>query len=149
MVQIRRILCPTDFSKPSLAALQYAADLGRRLGAELVLIHAIPPPAYPTARFAALSGFPDLLQEIRRRAHASMDQTRATVGAELQVKTIVREGTPHDEILAVAADQQCDLIVIATHGFTGLKHALLGSTAERVVRLSPIPVLTVRTPVHG
>jgi nucleotide-binding universal stress UspA family protein len=146
MATVRKILCPIDFSKPSLGALQYGAELARAFGAELWLLHVVPMSAYPTQSFVSITGFPNLREEIRKRVDTEMNAARAAVGSGLRVQTAVREGIPHDEILAAAAETGCDWIVMATHGHTGLKHALVGSTAERVVRLSPIPVLTLRQP---
>lgn len=109
-------------------------------------MHAIPPPAYPPALLTAVAALPELQQELRRRVEADLSSLRDELGDGLTVHVIVRDGLPHDEILATAAENGCDLIVIATHGHTGWKHAMLGSTAERLVRLSPVPVLTLRVP---
>ena len=146
MATVRRILCPIDFSPPSRAALRYAADLARDFGAALLLLHVMPPPTYPTSAFAAVTAFPSLQEQIRKRVDAGLAELRATVAASLPVEATVREGIPHDEIVAAAADNDCDLIVMAIHDRTGLKRVLHGSTVERVVRLSTIPVLTLRNP---
>lgn len=149
MATIRRILCPIDFSPPSRAALGHAADLARQLGASLLLLHVIPPPTYPTSSFAAATAFPGLHEHVRHQVEGRLAELRATLAANLPVETAVREGNPSDEIVAAAVDTGCDLIVTATHGHSGLRHVLLGSTVERVVRLSTVPVLTLRNPVDG
>jgi nucleotide-binding universal stress UspA family protein len=146
MASVRRILMPIDFSGPSMEALRYGADLAEQFGAELLLEHVIAPPAYPTSLFATIQAFPVLHHEVRQHAEDRLAEAQASLGSGVAARTIVREGVPHDEILAAAAEADCDLIVMATHGHTGFQHALLGSTAERVVRLSPVPVLTLRAP---
>jgi nucleotide-binding universal stress UspA family protein len=137
----RHILCPVDFSPPSQSALRLGAELARTLGADLVLLHVVQTSPYPTSYFAALDSFPTLHEELRQRADAALATALASLPAGQRARTAVAEGMPFEQILAAAKD--CDLIVMGTHGHSALKHALLGSTAERVVRQSPIPVLTV------
>lgn len=146
MTRFRRILCPVDFSAPSKHALAYASQLAKADGAELVLLHVVPPSAYPVRNFGTITGFPNLHDEIRKRVQQELSDARQAVDPAVRVSTEIRDGVPHDEVLAVASERDCDLIVIATHGHTGLKHALLGSTTERIVRLSPTPVLTLHAP---
>ncbi|MGE3172665.1 MAG: universal stress protein [Planctomycetota bacterium] len=148
MPPVRSILCPTDFSEPAHAALAYAVDIAKAFGARITLLHVVQPTAYPLHNLASISGFPNLRDELKKGVDADMAQTRTRVPADLQVDAVVRDGVPHEEIIAAAAEHGCDLIVMATHGHTGLKHALLGSNAERVVRLSPCPVLTLRNKGH-
>lgn len=143
MPTIRRIVCPTDFSEPAARAVDYAADLARHFDAELLLVHVIPPSAYPLHNMANVAGFPNLRDELRRGVDGDMAEAKKRVGWP-RVRTEVREGTPHDQILAAAADSGADLIVMATRGRSGLSHILLGSTAERVVRFAICPVLTMR-----
>ncbi len=144
MAQVRCILVPSDFSAPARKALAHAVEYARTFGARLVLLHVVQPSAYPMRNLASISGFPNLRDELRKAIDADMSELRHQVPADLNVSTEVREGVPHDQILGAAHEHGCDLIVMSTHGHTGLKHALLGSTAERVVRLSACPVLTIR-----
>ena len=146
MTRVRCILCPTDFSDPAATALEHACELAKVLPARLVLLHVIAPAAYPLPELATLPGFPDLQGELRKAVETDLEGWRRRVPAGIAVEVALREGVPHDEILAAARESACDLIVMATHGRTGWKHALLGSIAERVVRLSQCPVLTVRGP---
>ena len=143
MVDIKHILCPTDFSPAAEKAIAYAQDLARVFGAKLLLLHVVPPSDYPMRNFGAITGFPNLREEIKKHAAEEL----AAIGKKVKgvtAETELREGQPHEEILAAAAQHGIKLIVMSTHGHTGIKHALLGSTAERVVRLSECPVLTVR-----
>lgn len=138
-----RILVPLDFSEPSEAALHYAVALARELHGHLVLLHAIEPLPYPF-------DLPYLAQETAppvqpARKHLAAIAARS-VPAELLEETSVEVGVAYQVICDAAREMECDLIVLATHGYGGLKHVLLGSTAERVVRHAHCPVLTVRTP---
>ncbi len=145
MVSIRTILFPTDFSEPALHALDQAVEFAKCFGARLVLLHVIPQSAYPMRNLATVAGFPNLRDELKKAADRDLADLRAKLPKELGVEGAVREGVPHMQILECAQDVGADLIVMATQGNTGLKHVLLGSTAERVVRMSPKPVLTVRS----
>jgi glycine betaine transporter len=144
MKPIRCILCPTDFSAPAAVAIEHACDLAKTYSAKLVLMHVLPPPAYPLAEVASLPGFPDLLGQLRKRVEADLEALCTCIPAGITFETLLREGVPHEEIVAAARELGCDLLVIATNGRTGWRHALLGSVAERVVRLAHCPVLTVR-----
>lgn len=141
----RRILVPLDFSGKSRQALAVALPLAQRYGGRILLIHVVEP-VYTYAPFPSGSGaaLPD--------PHPLGKKARETLGAladelvprKLLARTIVRAGQAWHEIVEAANETEADLIVIATHGFTGLKHTLLGSTTERVVRHARCPVLTVR-----
>jgi nucleotide-binding universal stress UspA family protein len=143
MTKIRRIVCPTDFSPTAAHAASYAASMAQAFGAELVLLHVLPEFNYPIRGLGMAGAFPHLLEQLRERARENLQQAQSGLGGVAST-TELREGTPHDVILAVAKERQADLIVMGTEGHTGLTHALLGSTAERVVRLAACPVLTVR-----
>jgi nucleotide-binding universal stress UspA family protein len=133
---IKRILVPTDFSSGSLDALDYAEELARVLDATLLLLH--------------VERVPVAGSKAGERAHAAAAEHLGKVVEELahhglRVEMRLREGAPDEEIADVAASEHVDLIVMGTRGRTGVAHALLGSIAERVVRTSPCPVLTVGT----
>jgi nucleotide-binding universal stress UspA family protein len=143
----KKILVPLDLSARALKALQHAQALARRFGSELHLVHITEPLVYPTDLGYAPVVSGDLETELqegsRERLAAVVEAVRQagfTVSGRLQV------GRPHTEIVAAAADFGADLVVLTTHGFTGLKHVLLGSVAERVVRHAPCPVWVVRDP---
>lgn len=144
MNAIERILCPVDFSEPSEHAMRYAVDLAERLGAELHLVHVfqIPAMALPDG---AIMGGPDWTTRIMERSEQSLKELAARHADQgIDVKTHLVEGVPFREINRVAReDVKADLIVIGTHGRTGLSHLLMGSVAERVVRTSDVPVITV------
>ena len=143
-MRFRKILCPIDFSPPSNEAMCSAAELVRGTDSELVLAHVWQAPiVYPQD-----GAFPsDLFVEARRRAEDDLAAWRASVehlgAARVSTKFVI--GAPWHEIVELArADPEIDAIVVGTHGRTGIKHVLLGSVAEKVVRHAPCPVLVVR-----
>jgi nucleotide-binding universal stress UspA family protein len=147
MVPIKRILVPTDFSEPAEAAVTWATTLAQEFKAELHILHVVPEPyVYPWG--TELTSLP--LNEILVQAEQAADQRLRQLVAEAgggprKVHTRALIGSPVDVILGVVADEHIDLIVLGTHGRGMVGHLLLGSVAERVVRRSPVPVLTV----HG
>ncbi len=143
MTRFHRIVCPTDFSPTAERAIELATQMAKAFDAELVLLHVVPVLNYPTRGLAIAGAFPQLEQELHTRAKERLAQVQAGIQGQT-VRHELRDGDPYEQILACARDAKADLIVIGTHGHTGLKHALLGSTAERVVRLAECPVLTVR-----
>lgn len=146
MPSIRCILFPTDFSGPAEQALTQVVDYAQAFGAKLVLLHVIPPGAFPMRNLATVAGFPNLRDELKKACDRDLADLRAKVPPSTPVEVHVREGIPHMQILDCAKDCGADLIAMSTQGNTGLKHVLLGSTTERVVRMSPLPVLTLRPP---
>jgi nucleotide-binding universal stress UspA family protein len=146
---LRRILVPLDFSPPSLKALHYAKAFARQFHARLVLVHVMEPVVFPSELGYAPLATEALERSFEEEAQAKLSAMGAEIGAAgLLVETRLRVGRPFHEIALAAAELDADLIVIATHGFTGLTHVLLGSTAERVVRHAPCPVLVVREQEH-
>jgi nucleotide-binding universal stress UspA family protein len=146
MLTLNRILCPTDFSLPSEAALDTAIELARRFGADLEIFHAQDMPAYVFPD-GVLPMSPEILASLERSSATELNRLaeRARV-AGLRVTTASVFGASYVEILRRAEETHADLIVMGTHGRTGLAHVLLGSVAERVVRRAKCPVLTVRSP---
>jgi nucleotide-binding universal stress UspA family protein len=143
----KRVLCPIDFSDASRAALETAVDLARRQGGSVTLLHAYPVPGYtvPDGSFVASA---KMMEELADQAKRHLDEWRG-IAASLGmtgVEVVTAVGEPAHEILQYAREHGTDLIVVGTHGRTGLQHALMGSVAERVVRKAPCPVLTVRPP---
>lgn len=144
MTTFRRIVCPTDFSPTAGRAVEYAVDLARTFGAELLLLHVIPDMNYPLRSFGMASALPHLREELHKRATDALLEAKAKAGPNVSVRTLLADGDAHTQIVECARQNSADLIVIGTHGHTGLKHALLGSTAERVVRTADCAVMTVR-----
>jgi len=150
MIDLRKILVPTDFSPPSGNALRYAAAFADKFGADLVLLHVVQDLALllPEAVSVAPPIAPPV-EQTAAAARAALDRLVAEYGlGRLTVHPEVREGAPFQEILAAARERDIDLIVMGTHGHGGLAHVLLGSVAEKVVRKAPCPVLTVHHPEH-
>jgi nucleotide-binding universal stress UspA family protein len=141
--RFNRILVPIDFSRPSLKAIPYALAISRQFGADVQLLHVTdmsqqPPPTLLTLPLVPQSEWNQRFMK-RLQALANRYRIDGKVSA-LEPRT----GTAYDEICAVARELKSDLIVLATHGYTGYKRMFLGSTAERVVQHSPCPVLVVR-----
>jgi nucleotide-binding universal stress UspA family protein len=145
MLSVTKILCPVDFSKPSEAAVAHAAELARRFDAELVLLHVVEPVLYPVA-YGLPPVAPVNYEETAKTSAAAALQPLLgpLVKSGVRVRTLVDSGTASMRICDLAREDGFDLVVLATHGYTGLKHVLLGSTAERVVRHCACPVLTVK-----
>ena len=135
---LARLLVPLDFSAGSLAGLDYAVDLGKQFGAELVLLFVVEPLYY-----AGDLGL--LLEEQQRFGREEMARLEARLKKQgVAFRTLVQTGTPYQVIVDVARRLRVDLVVMASHGRTGLSHMLLGSVAEKVVRTAACPVLTIR-----
>ena len=142
----KRICCPIDFSDASRAALEVAADLARRTGAELVLLHAYPIPGY-TFPDGSVVASPKMMQDLADQAEKHLGEWRADAEKLVGAPRVAMDkavGEPAAEIVSFAEEKGIDLLVLGTHGRTGLEHALMGSVAERVVRRARCPVLTVR-----
>ena len=143
-VAVRTILVPTDFSQCSLAGTEYAASLARKFNATLRLFHAM----YPYTNYVfidragvRLSGLAEAMEETARQEMDALKQLDFL--QSVPVQTEILPGAAVDEICAAAGEPDIDLIVISTHGRTGLKHALIGSVAEHVVRYAERPVMVV------
>jgi nucleotide-binding universal stress UspA family protein len=150
MVHIKKVLCPVDFSDPSREAMHFAVDLAQRYGAEVVLLHVYQVPAYAFPEGMVLAG-PDVLANLVDRIARTLAAWREDAAGRAAGLTVAAEtamGVAHTEILRVARERKADLIVVGTHGRTGLAHVFLGSVAERVLRTAPCPVLTVRPAAH-
>jgi nucleotide-binding universal stress UspA family protein len=148
MSAFKHILVPTDFGKASQRALEVALDLTVQNGAKLTLLHVYELPEkdddidfehLPEDRYRPFD------QAVRQPLEAALASAQATVPA---AKALLRGGHPRERILEVTREHDVDLVVIGTHGHRGIVHALIGSVAERIVQLSPVPVLTVRARVE-
>ena len=145
MIEIKTILCPVDFSSGASAATEYAVGLAEKLGARVHLLH-----VYPLPMLAAPDGglmvTPEVVARMSTESERAISEVAARyVGRGAEIETHVSDGAPYAEILRKAEKIGADLIVMGTHGRSGIAHLLLGSVAEKVVRSSPIPVLTVRS----
>jgi glycine betaine transporter len=140
--KIRTILVPTDFSDYSERALSYAEVLGKNVGARIVLLHVIDALSFVVTESLQ---WEDIYRRLRASAKPLLEgQVRKTEKKGLPAAYDLVQGAPYDQIVKKAGEIGADLIVMGTHGRTGMSHLLLGSVAERVVRLAPCPVLTVR-----
>jgi len=149
MPDIRRILCATDFSGASKRAYEYAVELAAKLQAEVVVIHAYQIPAY-TLPDGMVEVPVEVESNVRQRLEQQLDEFVRSVDTKgAAVKAQLSDGVPYVEITHAARELKADLIVVGTHGRTGLAHLLLGSVAERVVRTSDVPVLTIRSKGEG
>jgi nucleotide-binding universal stress UspA family protein len=146
--RIGSILVPIDFSTPSLKALSYGAALAEQFGARVTLLYVTEPAGLPDFARA----FPLMMEndEIVATCKARLEQVaeKQLANRNLLEKVLVRQGRAYAEITEAAKTLKVDLIVISTHGFSGVSHALLGSVTERVVRHAPCPVLVVRQHEH-
>lgn len=151
VVRVKTILVPTDFSDTANAAVRCAAGLAETFGSSLTLLNVVEDAV--VMGLTADVGAPvsrRLIDDALSEAAAKLDRALAdTLLNRPGVERAVVAGDPYESILRYASERQVDLIVMGTHGRTGFAHLLLGSVAERVVRTSPCPVLTVRTCQHG
>ncbi len=146
-LNIKRILVPIDFSDCSKKALQYALPLAQEHRAALTLLYVVSP-AYGGAEFGALN-YVELEATMRESGAKQLAKLVADAGrSDLVMDTLVRVGSPALEIIATARSLPADLIIISTHGRTGLKHVFLGSVTEGVVQCAPCPVFVVRECEH-
>ncbi|MEK7684409.1 MAG: universal stress protein [Verrucomicrobiota bacterium] len=147
LIHLRKILVPIDFSDCSKQALKYAIAFAKQFRAAVTLL-TVAPVFYTFSEFG-LVDVPGLEKE---REQQCQEQLKKLADQELHnevpIQTAVRSGQPFQEIVEAAKDLEMDLIIIATHGHTGLTHVLLGSTAERVIRYAPCPVLVVQPKEH-
>jgi nucleotide-binding universal stress UspA family protein len=148
LLSFKKILVPVDFSSLSKKAFQYALRLAQQFKAEVALIHVLEatvPPTFegwPIAAPYSEEGSPGAEKNLKTLINAAR-----TAGVP-KIRSLCRRGLASHEIVEAAKDLDVDLIVIATHGYTGWKHFCIGSTAERVVRAAPCPVLVVREKEH-
>ena len=145
MVHIETILVPIDFSEHASRALDYAIELAEHFGAELHLLHSYPlHPALASAAYGACVPT-DIDGAFRKAANEQLRECAEKVVARgLHVETNATSVPAANAISAYAEKARVDLIVMGTRGLTGLKHALLGSVAERTVRMAPCPVMTLK-----
>jgi len=147
MIQIKRLLVPTDFSEHSEQAALYAVELAKRFQADEVhCLHVsdIPADLLATSAYTMTGPSQEFIEQVRQENRKNLEAFAKNRLAGVPVRTAFLEGRPFVEIIRYARDHEIDLVVIATHGRTGLTHALFGSVAEKVVRKAPCPVLVVK-----
>ncbi|MHC4480577.1 MAG: universal stress protein [Planctomycetota bacterium] len=146
-VKVDRIVCAVDFSENSDYALSYAVQLARTFDAELKLLHVVELPFLPSY---ALAGVPDLsmpVEQIQQNSRRKLDELLEDCRQRYErTDADLRTGSPFLEIINYAREVDADLIVVGTHGRTGLRHMIIGSVAEKVVRKAPCPVLSIKHP---
>ena len=141
----KKILCPIDFSEFTDEILEYALDIAKKYNSELHLIHVIPNLNYFTPYESFFTPENLIVVEKNMEAEVNKDFDAIMKKIDIPAKKIIRTGAAFVEIIDYARSESIDLIIIGTHGLTGLEHILIGSVAERVIRKAPCPVLTVRT----
>lgn len=144
-MKIKTILFPTDFSNGARAAMDHAISLAKDYQARLILLYVIQDISIAEWYIPSALSVTDLVEDMQKSAGKEMDKWAAEASSKVKnVEKMVVRGVPFVEIIRTAKDQNADLIVIGTHGRTGIDHMLFGSTAEKVVRKAGCPVLTVR-----
>ncbi len=138
---VHAILVPIDFSEASWVALRHALPIAHLTGAKITLLNVSQVQLYAT-EFAHLPSQEHSI--LRAREHKLQTAAEGRIPPELLAGIVVRHGVPYDEIVKFAEERSINLIVINTHGYTGLRHAMLGSTTEHLVRYAPCPVLVIR-----
>ena len=145
MQTIDKILLACDFSDNSRQACDYALMLAGKFNAKLILLHVISEPVDLRGFYVPHISFDKLEKEIEEGAHKMMEKfCRTALEGFANYETCILSGIPYEEILKKAEEEQVGMIILGTHGRTGIDHFLFGSTAERVVRTAACPVLTVR-----
>ncbi len=148
-VNLKKIVVPQDFSEYSSHALKYAVTLAGLFKSELIVVHVVEPIVYPADFSFGQVSIPAMEEEIRKHSEEQLNELVAKeVPDSIKAASVIKVGKPFIEIIEVAKSENADLIVISSHGRTGMDHVLFGSTADKVVRKAPCPVLTVRPHEH-
>jgi len=147
MISIKRILVPTDFSEPGRTALLYAVEFADQFGAAVDLLHVID--SVPAGALLSYRPIEELRQSLRVHADEQMGKLHTEWSEHnFPVTKVIVDGHPFVEIVRHAKENEVDLIIMGTHGRGAIAHMMLGSVAEKTIRKSPCPVLTVRHPEH-
>jgi len=148
MLPIKKIFCPTDFSEPSFEALKVADEMALHFSAELILVHVVTPiPMDPIYVDPTSFDLPLFEKERETSAKKAIDKiSMEKLSASIKKKTVVVQGDAAYQIVDMAAEENADIIIIATHGLTGWRKVIFGSVTEKVIRLAKCPVLSIRIP---
>ncbi len=147
---IKKILVPIDFSDYSKKALRYTIDFAKQFNSEIILVYVIEPLVYPADLSMGQMVIPHSEEDLSEKSKTDLKKLAENeIGEALRYSIIVKTGKPFLEIIETASELDTDLIIISTHGHTGVEHLLFGSTSEKVVRKAPCPVLTLREPIKG
>ncbi len=144
MALLHRILVPFDFSKLSEQGVQHALELGEVHGAQLDILHVVEEPAFPSFFKLGAMRIYGMVPNLEKVAWTALEKRFGSPGAQPNLHFHVVKGKADVEIIRFATEHETDLIVMTSHGLTGLQHVLLGSVAEKVVKLAPCPVLVVK-----
>lgn len=151
MINLKKILYPTDFSEYADHARMYVIEMAKAFNAKVILMHTIQAPShYEVAYHYELALNPEEIGEKRQKAaDKKINEIAQLIREEgVEVETVITLGSAFVDIVSTARKQEIDLVILSTHGWGFIKHVLMGSTAERVVRKAPCPVLTVRKEEH-
>ena len=151
MLPFRRILVTTDFSDTSIGALPLAVEVAKHFDAELLLVHVLPVdtptpwdvPPYADFGIASIP-LPEYEAQVKQEVERRLGLVVAQHAQGANIRTLIARGSAATEIVRIATAEKADLIVLATHGWTGWRHLVFGSVAEKVLREAPCPVLSVR-----
>lgn len=147
---IHKVLVPIDFSDYSKNALKYAAQFAQQFKAKMFLVYVVEPMIYPADFSMGQVAIPSTDIDLQKRGDEELNiLAKSLIDPSVEVEIIIKTGKPFVEINETANEKDIDLIIMATHGHTGVEHLLFGSTAEKVVRKAPCPVLTLREPIKG
>jgi len=150
MELIKKILVPIDFSDYSKKALHYTVAFAKQFNAQIYLVYVIEPVVYPADLSMGQVAIPQAEIDLSAKSKEELKQlAEIEIGNLLKYYIIIKNGKPFMEIIETASEIDADLIIISTHGHTGVEHLLFGSTTEKVVRKAPCPVLTIREPIKG
>lgn len=149
-MEVKKILVTTDFSDYSRVAFPYAVDLARKYSSEIIIFHVIEPIIAPADFAWGSYNTAEIEQKTREYAEQALEKIKEEwIPSDMVCHKQIGFGNPFKEIIQFSKENDIGLIVISTHGLTGLSHVIFGSTTEKVVRKSSVPVLTVRDPSHN
>lgn len=151
MIEMKTILYPTDFSEYADHARMYVTEMAKSFNSSVLLMHTIQAPShYEVAyNYELALNVEEIGEKRQKAAEAKLEEIAESIRKEgIEVETLITLGSPFVDIVSTARKRKVDIVILSTHGWGFIKHVLMGSTAERVVRKAPCPVLTVRKEEH-